>query len=504
MHHRLPARKTRATQAGSAWKIGLLLLGLGAGPATGALPAATNAPPVQLTLQAAVQLALLQNRELIKLAAAQASERLGGEEARTEFAVRVRPDGSVGSTAGTAMSQYGLRALKKFEFGTQIELGGQVLNADVPDNALGSRDSVRATLTQPLFRYAGWFMNREGLVRAASRVLTARRNVEMKKNDLLLQVAQAYEDLLRLRRLAEMEQQAGQRLDKLLRLTQARERQGRATRVDVLRVELQRGQSGSRLEDLRQRSATLEMELAELLGLDPGTALELAASPALEVVVPPPAEAVRLALSNRLDWAQILQDYRDVERGLRVARRKLLPDLKLVTTLERFGEGTSAAHATRLDENNWFVGLQLDSDLGPQREQIAYRQAVLNASTAREDVDTVERLVRRQVLQQLLAYARSRSEVHRADRNRTVALNRQRLARRLFDLGRGDNFTVTDAEQAFQQAETDWLVARADGAMAGYRLLRTIGTLLDCPPDLKPVLLNEAETGARRAEGKHE
>ncbi|MCX6996334.1 MAG: TolC family protein [Kiritimatiellaeota bacterium] len=480
------------------WKTGLglvLFLGSCAGATLPTAPPATNAPPLTLTIQAAVQLALLQNRELIKLAAAQASELLGVADARTEFATQIQPAGNVGSAAGVANYQYGLRALKKFEWGSELELGGQVLNTDLPGSAVGTRDSVRVSLAQPLFRYAGGLMHREGLERAASRVLTARRNVEMKKNDLLLQVTQTYEDLVRLRRLSEMEFQAGQRLEKLLRLTQAREKQGRATRVDVLRVELQRGQTQSRIEDLRQRRASLEMDLADLLGMDAGASFDLAASPALDVAVQPPEETIRTALANRLDLAQILQDYRDVARGLRVARHKLLPDLKLVTTLERFGEGANVSDAAGLNQNNWFVGLQLDSNLDPLRERIAYRQAELSENTAREDIETAERLVRRQVRQQLLAYDRACSEVQRSENNRAVAQNRQRLAHRLFELGRGDNFTVTDAEQELQRVETDWLAARSEAALAGCRLWRATGTLLACPPELKPVPLSAAEAG---------
>ena len=460
-------------------------------PPTPASPA--KAGPLQLTLPAAVQLVLLQNRELIKLAAAQESALLGVQDAEAEFAVRVRPDGGASRMEGLASYQYGLRALKKMPWGTGIEVGGQVQNTDLPDSGANTRDSVRISITQPLFRYAGGLLNQEALAKAASRVQTARRNLEMKKNDLVLQAAQTYEELLRLRQQAEVEAQAGQRLANLLRLTQAREKQGRATRVDVLRVELQRGQSQSRFEDVRQRRAALELDLAELLGLDANARCALKDSPDLALDVPAPEAAVQTALANRLDLAQILQDYRDVERGLRVAKHKLLPDLKLVTTLERYGAGAGVtAAAANLNQNNWFVGLQMDSDLDPKRERIAYRQALLDEKTARDDIATAERLVQRQVRQQLLAFDRAQSEVRLAARNRQAARDRQRLARRLFELGRGDNFTVTDAEQEGLRAEADWLAARAEAAVAGYRLLRATGTLLACPNDLLPEPLTAA------------
>jgi outer membrane protein TolC len=54
-------------------------------------------------------------------------------------------------------------------------------------------------------------------------------------------------------------------------------------------------------------------------------------------------------------------------------------------------------------------------------------------------------------------------------------------------MGRGDNFAVTDAEQQFQQAETAWLAAQTEATLAGYKLLRLLGTLIEHPDELKPV-----------------
>jgi outer membrane protein TolC len=56
----------------------------------------------------------------------------------------------------------------------------------------------------------------------------------------------------------------------------------------------------------------------------------------------------------------------------------------------------------------------------------------------------------------------------------------------MFETGRGDNFAVTDAENAYQQAQNQMLNAQADVAIAAYRLLRTLGILLEAPEELKP------------------
>ena len=88
--------------------------------------------------------------------------------------------------------------------------------------------------------------------------------------------------------------------------------------------------------------------------------------------------------------------------------------------------------------------------------------------------------------QQLLTLAHAQAEIGPAQRNRTVAEGRLRLARRLFEMSRGDNFSVTDAEQQFKQMAIAWLTVEADVAVAGYKLRRLMGTLIECPAELKP------------------
>jgi outer membrane protein TolC len=464
-----------------AWKISLFCF-----PMLGNLAGAQTNAPLVLSLQGAVQLALLQNRDLAKLATAHETALLDRAGAETDFSIRARPNGGVSSTAGIQTRQLGLDLVKKTEWGTQLEIGGAAMRSDIPDSDFAARDSVHITLSQPLLRYAGRLVNREGLERASSHIRTALRSLELKKSDIALQVIQTYAEVHRLEAQAAVEQATLARLDKLARLTQARAQQGRATKVDTLRVEAQRGDAATRARTVTERIAALRLDLAELLGLEPEAALQLAPPPMFAVETQAVAVAVATALSNRLDLAQVQQDHRDVERGLRIARHMLLPDLKLVTTYERYGEGATVSSASGFDQSNWSVGLQADGDLGAGRERIAYRQAQLDERTALADIETARRMIERQVRQQLLEQARAAAEIGQAQRNRAVAEGRLRLARRLFEMGRGDNFTVTDAEQQFQQAQTAWLAVQTEAALSGYKLRRLLGTLLECPDELKP------------------
>ncbi|MCZ7599723.1 MAG: hypothetical protein M5U09_20950 [Gammaproteobacteria bacterium] len=117
------------------------------------------------------------------------------------------------------------------------------------------------------------------------------------------------------------------RAEELLRSTRAKEALGRSTRIDSLRVELQRGLARSRLAANTERLESERQALAELLGLDPDIVLALEPTGIFSIDLPPADEAVERALDNRLDYAQALQDRDDAVRGARIAENLLLPDV---------------------------------------------------------------------------------------------------------------------------------------------------------------------------------
>lgn len=439
-----------------------------------------------MTLSAAIDTALTQNRDLAKLALSLQSALLSREGAAADFAVTVSPGGSVNRNGERASYNYGVEAIRKFSWGTDVTLGGKIEDAGIEDSDVSKRDSVRVEVSQPLFRYAGPLVNLDNLVNAQSQVAAARRNVELKKTDLVLRVAETYVDVLRLERQLEAEKQSLERSDGLLRLTRAREAQGRVSRVDTLRVELQRGQAESRVEATQERLSAARLDFAELIGADPLAVYTFEPMPDLVMDAPPSEVAMRVAFSNRLDYAQVLQDCRDAERGVQVSRRFLLPDVRLISRYEQFGEGATSSDASELDEDSWFVGLQASTDLPMRQERISYKQSVVSEQSAREDVDISEVFVKKQVQQQLLAFERAESEVNIAEKNLAAARSRVRLARRLFEVGRSDNFSVTDAEEAYRTAENTFFAAKAESSVAAYRMLRVLGSLIEYPEDLKP------------------
>ncbi len=440
----------------------------------------------RLTIDQAISMAVQRNRDLIRSDLSVRQSELGVQSAKSVFRPTVKPEGSVGTTGDGTEWSYGLAAEKLTTWGTGIRLSGGVRDLGDAAGESNRYASVQVEASQPLFRNFGPLVNAEALTQAGEQVKRARRQWEQQKADLILQVVRTFEQIIRLREQIRADEAYFDRMDKLYALTKARESQGRTTRVDSLRVELQRGEAQSRLENSRESLTSLSRDLADLLGLPLETSFDLVVPPLLEISLLPAEDAVDLAFRNRLDYAQAMQDLGTSLRQVRIAKRGYLPNVSLSTRYRQFGQGADTSEAMDLDEDEWFVGLSGDVDFNPSQTRIAVRQALVDAESTREAIEIQRYSIAREVLKGMSDYRRTHSELEIAARNSKLAQSRAELARNLFQMGRGDNFTVTDAEQSAIEAQIRLLAARAEASISGYEFMRSVGTLVETPDELKP------------------
>lgn len=441
----------------------------------------------EIDVEGAIDLALRQNRSLKLAVLTLEGREVALDSARTAFAVSIQPDGEWSTSDERDRLRFGAGVSRKNTWGSEAEVSGSAESVTSDKYEDYHRGSARLRLTQSLLRQFGPLVNREPVTAAESRVTAARRELELRKIDLVVRVVELFEELFLLQRQEQFQVQTLDRLEKLLRLTRGRERQGRASRVDVLRVDLQYGEAQSRLGGTRERLSSVRAEFSDLLGFDPDVVFTPVAAGIPEMEDLAEDVAVGVAVENRLDYAQVMQDCEDAARGVRIARRNLLPDLKVIGSYERYSEGAAFSDAGTLDQDSWFVGLSLAADdLLRRNERAALKQAELSEATAQETMVMLNLALRRQVRQAIAAYERARTDMPLAERNFKLAENRAALARRLFEMGKGDNFSVTDAEDGLLQAQNRLLSAQSDAMVTSYKLLKTLGILLECPESLKP------------------
>jgi outer membrane protein len=454
--------------------------------ALGALACSLVGPALaqeRLDLPQAIAYAVSQNKDLVRARLAIDSGRLLSEQADNEFRPNFMPEFS-SSVAGDGerMSRLAGRVTQRLTWGTELSAS---LGAVTASGDSGARGSVRLELQQPIFRNFGAEVANEPRLQALSGLAGARRSYESQKADLVLQVVQTYETILRLLQELAADREALQRHEALYRVTKAKEGLGRNTAVDTLRVELLRGQALVRIEAGEERLAAARRDFAVLLGFALERRFELVPGPALELELPAPAEAVNVALANRLDYAQAVQDYEDAVRAARLAGRRLMPDLRLTVSYDENPSTLTSSGTVPFGQPLWFVGISTPLDFNLGRERLAAERARVTQTSASEAIEALKLSIARQVMQQLQAYERAKTEVSIASQNVGLAASRAKLARTLFDLGRGDSFSVTDADVAFFQAQSQLFSARSESTIAAYRVARVVGKIVEAPEELK-------------------
>ena len=452
------------------------------------LPSLLLAQEESITVDQAINYALTQNRSL-KAAAYNIERSLFQlDEQQSQFKFSLTPRGTATHRDGEDRLQYGLTAAQKIKWGTVFKAEASLDHQeDNDEEELPYAGRLRFEIIQPLFRNAGKLVQYESVTQAQQNVKTAQRAYQNARGALIVDVVSQFEDLTRLQLQEHSDREALQRITKLQRITALREKQGRTSRVDTLRVQLQQGETQVRLQSTYEQRIRGEEAFADLLGFSPDQKFKLRKSPLLDVAHQDYQQCVQVAFSNRLDYAQVLQDFDDSIRGEKISRRQLWPDLKLNVGYEQFSEGDRHDDALALDDGQWFMGFSAGSNLLRHKEKSRLKQARSARQQIATDLEIFQYKIYRDVRAALLSYERAQSELDLAGKNAALADRRLKLAQRLFEMGRESNFTVTDAEQSHQNAVNQHYQARAEASISGYRLLNALGILVDVPPHLKPL-----------------
>ena len=460
--------------------------GLAAGALGLALAALAQTPePRTLSLEDAIGQALAHNRDLAKGALDLQGDRIASDQAReTARGIQIVPDSAAGAGEAGETWQAGLRAEATGAYGTRVAAGAAARQIAVAGSSDLRREEVKVEISQPLLRNFGPLAQNESIVAANETLLAARRAWERDRSSLAVRVVETYEGLIYLRHQIESDEAFAARMERTWALADARERQGKATRTEVLRMDLQRGEAAARLETGRSQLAVQFQEFADLLGLPLESSFLLIPPPLLVLDVAEAERALAVALAERPDYAQAMQDVETGDRHLRLARRNLLPDLTLSARQTTFGEGEEWSDAGRLDEEDWFVGLTADMNLNLRGAHLDVARAGVDAESSRQTAEIVRQRLALEVNSAWASYRRTRAELDLAERNRELAANRAELARALFEAGRAAADSVSDAESDGINAELNEWRARRDASVAAYRLLHVLGTLVPAPREI--------------------
>ena len=322
-----------------------------------------------------------------------------------------------------------------------------------------------------------------------SRLAAARRSkdagnllAQRREDEIIFTVSSQYLDLLTLR---DLEDAATASLESLRELDQATQQlvtQGRAARVDKLKVEVQMAERQSQLAELEAAHVSGLHELAALLGsaaaLPPLADVD---EKTISALLPEMnAEHGQDSLQLRSDLQARAAEAQAAHKQAEAARLDRRPDLRLFAQTGYYGardpEGTAFGNDPDDGQQDAVIGLKLSIpilDGGLRSGQIVQARAEARAAQARLHA---RQLSARQELAAALAEQKS-ARLRRDARGKALqqALETLRIESLKYSTGRGAVRDVLDAEAAvlearslLHQAERSILIARlAEGLARG-------------------------------------
>jgi outer membrane protein TolC len=341
--------------------------------------------------------------------------------------------------------------------------------------AVDDQYSLRLALEQPLFT---GFTLRRGYQAAAHAEILAEQRVRLERADVRAATQEAYFTLLKARQLQDVTAKLVAALETQLEQMRLLYDAGRATELDVSRVQSRAAAARVSLVQLRGAEDGAHLALTTLLGLPSTTALELVE--VLDAVAPesPPATAQLLAeaLATRPELAIAQEGAARAAARAGVEGGSLWPQASL-----RFGYNYERPNSRyfpvrdRFDDS-WDLSLLFSWtawDWG-----VAYhgkRAAQAEAAAATRNVDEARDAVRLDVERRHREQASATEQVAAARQAVGTAERTHAAAVLLFDVGRIQSLDLLDATTELAQARSDLVQALADARIAWALVQRAAG-----------------------------
>jgi len=421
-----------------------------------AAPASPAASARQLTMEAAIDLALSHNPQL-----AIEAENIVAADAKATADSKLR------------LPLLNVKAnVLVWDRPIVADLGPDIGKITIRDRVTGTLDvSVAQPLSGALV--IGKLVARD---RAASEASRAQR--DGRRIDIAYLTAEAYLGALQAKTLGQVAQATLQQLDADLQHAKILLQAGTLQRVDVLRLEAERARVEQQVLQEDTTALGARRRLAMLLGLPDGTELTL-----VDIDTTPPAlawaedEAVARARRDRADARAAEANSHAAELGVAVTRANYYPTVSLVGVYSHaitatFGAATDSAYlGVSLDWNLWDWGKRAAEVEG---SQALSRQAHLS-QVALGDQIAVDTRATWQAARTALA------TLDVTARGLAAAVEAQRLQAARFAQGAATTVEVVDAETALANAQSQATIARYQYLVAWMALSRAVGSLPEQP-----------------------
>ncbi len=434
-----------------------------------------------LTLDGAIDRALVANRGLIAAGDQIDSSRLSLVAAESQFELKFRPNANVGfgkhSSNGTN-EEYGvgLTIDKRFETGTSVAVTPRL------DKVSGGYQSgVDVTLSQPLLLGTNREYNMAAVNSAEFSQRSANRSLFLTRVNTVVSTVMLMYRVVQQREVVLLNNESAKRLEHLVVGTRAKEKIGLATSIDTLRGELQLRHAQDTLVNAKESYGDALDDLRVQLSLPMDQPIEVDAPLVYTIVEIDESRAVQIAMKNRVELEQAQDNFEESQRYSRIAKHRTLPSLDLVFGYSQVGVNENLLNDFGLDDHVWNVNLVTSSDFARTAEKAVYEQSLLGIRSAKRSMELQQDDIARQVKRDLRNLRRAQKQITIQDEQIINSEKQVRLAKIKFDHGLANNFDLVEAEADLRQAETKLVSSVVNYIVGTYQIRQSLGTLLQDP-----------------------
>ena len=315
---------------------------------------------------------------------------------------------------------------------------------------------------------------------------TVNRNEGIKQS-LILQITEAYYDVLQFQALVEVSEQNLARAQENTQRTKDFVEAGSLIPADVATAEVREGNNRLTLLNNQNSLQVAKARLPRLLGLDPGVLITVAADEAfqlyqqrgtIERIAIPVEEAIQIALDNRPEFKETEAQLRSQEWSLTLAKLQRWPRLNADVDYNVNLDDYLREREDFSDFRSWSAGVSLNFTLfdgGILGNRV--KELAMQLEQTRENASDLERSVALDVRQAYLNLKRGEAAV---DISKTLVVNARlslEVIQGRFDVDKAILLELLDAQTSYAQALTDEVNTFYDYKITQTRLQDAMGVL---------------------------
>jgi outer membrane protein len=433
--------------------------------------------PGVLTLAQAVGRALERNDRLASLRDNKEQANLSVRLARNGFRPKIIPNilGSFGQS-DVSNQTYRVDLTQRLPTGTELRA---TVGTATERNQFGSFYNTDTTfaLSQPLLRGFGPAVARRQLTSAEIRRAEAARQESAGEQQVAVDVARAYYQIVAHQRLAEAAAKSLERSRRLLEASEAKLEAGRVSQLDVIRAQQLVTQAEGQLLDSRATVEEARDQLRYLLGDESGEDFQVEMDVPTVVETVAADEAVERALARRPELVSAQEAAVDADRSVAYARNQLLPQVDLNLALTRRETTNSFGSSFRFDRFRFatFVAISLPVDRTPQT--VEYHASMIERDRRRREIRSLRMRIADDARRAVRQQDRLLKSLEVAEATLEFAGKELEVAELRYQRGLSNNLDVVSAEGNVLAAQSRRILTLVELAVARLSLRAALGVL---------------------------